>query len=264
MKVLTPVYVSSDIQQLVLGLPWMQSNQLSWNMKENWIELRNRRIPVHCRSKPSGPTRINGLKLVPESWTTAAMEEEDGNLIEEPKATVKLPDDWDRATIAAEQEEDIDLGWVIRRKTLSNTAPTPDELRDKSVLVKRLVTQWDRLELCDGLLTRRWMDDDKVTVRWYQLIPPMARRATLLQSAHGGTTEGPFGLRRTMKRVRRRAYWPGWTKDVRSQLKCCIPCACYKRDKLKISLGAIPIVWDEPEGVIDVAPLVVTDPQALK
>ena len=327
MKVVTHVYVSSDTRKLILGLPWMQSNQLSWNMKENWIELRNRRIPVHCRSQTLGPTRINGLKMVtppttPQTnneaetrdvrdgtlegprpvldsmtmWTgcsqpsgfslraggtrgkrgqsdvngvsellsTANMNADEVNGLKEPKATVKLPDDWDRATIAAEQEEDVDLKWVIRRKTLSSTAPTPDELRGKSEMIKRLVTQWDQLELCDGLLTRRWMDDDNATVRWYQLIPPIARRATLIQSAHGGMAKGPFGVRRTMKRLRRRAYWPGWTKDVRAQLQSCIPCASYKRDKIKLSLGLIPIVWDEPEEGIDVAPLIVTDPQVPK
>jgi transposase InsO family protein len=146
--------------------------------------------------------------------------------------TVELPADWSRATIAAEQRDDIDLGCVIQHKSTSEDPPSHETIRDSSGVVKRLVAQWPQLELHGGLLTRRWLHPDETTIRWLQLIPPVSRRATIIQLAHVGMTGGHLGLRRTMKQVQRRAYWPGWAEDVRIKLQRCTPCARYHRGKL--------------------------------
>ena len=146
--------------------------------------------------------------------------------------TVELLPEWNSATIAAEQLADKDLGWVIRSKLASNDPPSHDAIRDQSGTIKQLVAQWPQLEVTDGLLTRRWLDAEEVTVRWHQVISPPSRRATIIRLAHEGMTGGHLGLKRTTKQVQRRAYWPGWADDVHLHLQRCTPCARYHRGKL--------------------------------
>ena len=150
-----------------------------------------------------------------------------------PGGPLDTPDDWSNATIAAEQEADKELGWVMQKRRESTNAPSHEELRSQSATVKLLVAQWPQLDICDGLLTRCWIDAEDNHVRWRQMIPSVARRSTLIRLAHEGMTGGHLGLRRTMAQLQRRAYWPGWQEDVQLQLKQCNPCARYFRGKPK-------------------------------
>ena len=64
-----------------------------------------------------------------------------------------------------------------------------------------------------------------------QLIPPQARRQDLIRLVHEGMAGGHLGIRRTMKQLQRRAYWPGWTESVQLFLRRCSACARYLREK---------------------------------
>lgn len=72
-----------------------------------------------------------------------------------PIAHISLPSDWSARVIAEEQQDDPDLGWIIKRKVQSEVMPTPDEIRELSVDVKTLVPQWPQLDVQQGLLKRR-------------------------------------------------------------------------------------------------------------
>ena len=49
--------------------------------------------------------------------------------------------------------------------------------------------------------------------------------------AHSDLTGGHLGVARTKEQVRRRAYWPGWSKFVKRYCESCQPCAKYRRGK---------------------------------
>ena len=148
-----------------------------------------------------------------------------------PVAAPNLPRDWDRSSIVREQQDDSDLQWIIRWKAEQEQEPSVDEVRPKSAVVKTLVAQWPQLRVIDGLLVREWLHADGSCPRWLQLIPPPERRNDLIRLSHEGMTGGHMGLRRTMKQLQQRAYWPGWTDSVRQYLRRCSACARYLRGK---------------------------------
>src|SRR6218665_457805 len=141
------------------------------------------------------------------------------------------PEDWNYDTIAAEQQNNADLGWIIRKKMENPAAPAMEELRAQSGVIKRLACQWPQLVLQDGLLKRQWLRTEERQEDLLQLIPPPGRRSTLIRLAHEGLTGGHMGLRRTLAQLQRRAYWPGWKGDVELQLRRCQNCAQYRREK---------------------------------
>jgi len=142
-----------------------------------------------------------------------------------------LPDDWDRLVIKQEQCADPELGWVVTKLLATNRCPSYDELRPKSGFIKTLIAQWPHLILKDELLSRAWVNRETGQVERYQLIPPPARRPTLISLAHEGMTGGHLGLRKTLSQLQRRAYWPGWKREVAFQLRGCQDCAQYLRGK---------------------------------
>ena len=146
-------------------------------------------------------------------------------------SSLSLPDDWDSSTLIREQRSDPELGWIVTRLLASDVCPKYDELRPLSGFVKTLVAQWPQLTLRDDLLCRAWLNKDTAQIERYQLIPPPARRATLVALSHEGMTGGHLGMRRTLSQLQRRAYWPGWKNEVNLHLKSCPNCARYRREK---------------------------------
>ena len=146
-----------------------------------------------------------------------------------PAASTTLPLDWNLVTIAAKQQADPDLRWVVEKKQSSDSSADPEETRPQSGVVKSLVSQWPQLRLVNGLLVREWLRADGTGSQWFQLVPPLPRRNELLRLAHEGMAGGHLGIRRTMKQLQKRAFWPGWAESVRMFLKRCTACARYLR-----------------------------------
>lgn len=120
---------------------------------------------------------------------------------------------------------------MIEKKQSSESPPDPEETRPQSGLVKALVAQWPQLQLVNGLLVREWLSADGSGQLWLQLIAPPSRKNDLIRLAHEGMAGGHLGIRRTLKQLQRRAYWPGWTESVRLYLKRCTACAKYLRGR---------------------------------
>lgn len=62
-----------------------------------------------------------------------------------------------------------------------------------------------------------------------RLVAPKTIHADIIREAYAGFTGGHFGRRRTTEQVRRRAYWVGWSADVRRSVQNCAGRAQYKR-----------------------------------
>ena len=72
-------------------------------------------------------------------------------------------------------------------------------------------------------------EQDKVQ----QIILLTKLRVLFLETVHTGMTGGHLGFEKTKAQVRRRVYWPGYSKDVCRFCKTCEACARYK-------MGAAP------------------------
>lgn len=76
-----------------------------------------------------------------------------------------------------------------------------------------LCTQWNQLQIRDGLLCRQWVGDWKT---YHQFDVPLSERRSILQQCHDVRTSGHLGVDKTLERVRERIYWTGLQQDVRN------------------------------------------------
>jgi len=108
-----------------------------------------------------------------------------------------------------------------------------------------LWSQWDQLELHDGVLYRRKMDqsgrDDVL-----QLLVPACLRSAYLEQAHTDITGGHLGVQKTMCQVIRRAFWFDWKRDVQRYCRQCQNCNSYYRGQLPRSAPLQPMVTGAP------------------
>jgi hypothetical protein len=114
--------------------------------------------------------------------------------------------------MAQEQEDDKDIG-PVREALLANKKPTKNEAASWSRASRRYLQDWDRLELLDRVVWRKWFDE-KGNVTGLQFLTPRTLRGEVLNYAHDHRLAGHFGVRRTTDRVRPLFYWKGISDDV--------------------------------------------------
>src|SRR5690606_1100043 len=73
----------------------------------------------------------------------------------------------------------------------------------------------NRLYLVEGDSRRLCIDSEQETDR-------------ILEETHDNG--GHLGLYKTLEAVRKRFYWPNWSRDVKRHLKKCVPCQTKKDD----------------------------------
>jgi transposase InsO family protein len=145
------------------------------------------------------------------------------------------PDDLEKA-----QREDPDLSKV--RSWLDDGAEAPDlvNILYEDETVKTYWHQKDQLYVRDGVMHRRTPDNME------QVLVPRASREEFLRLAHTGMTGGHLGVRRTRWQVRRRAYWVGWSRDVKRFCRCCPQCNRYHRGQPPRQGPLQPLPCGEP------------------
>jgi len=129
--------------------------------------------------------------------------------------------------------------------------PSWDDVTAWSAESKALWSQWDRLELKNDVLYRRFFDVP-ADQTWSQIIVPRALRDELIMIIHSGVGVSHLGRTRTERAICQRAYWCGWTSDVRRVLKSCERCVRYKRGKLPQRTPLQPIVSGEPWELVSI------------
>ena len=152
-----------------------------------------------------------------------------------------LPDE----LLADLQLLDPEIGPVARLRQQQEEKPSIEELLPESEATKMLHSQWELLELIDGVLYRRWCGKEgKPEV--LQLLVPATLRQDYMSRAHSGMCGGHLGLRRTLDQVQRRAFWFGWRRDVRRFCKQCPNCNGYFRGQLPRSGPLQPMLTGAP------------------
>jgi len=158
------------------------------------------------------------------------------------KATLALPSSESGPIdpIVEAQEADPDLRIV--KQWLLEGATVPDLLGvlSESATVKVYWHQRESLYLRDGIMYRKRIDDVE------QLLLPKTMREEFLKLAHTGITGGHLGVRRTRWQIRRRAYWTGWSGDVKRFCQRCPQCNQYRRGKPPKQGPLQPLPCGEP------------------
>ena len=135
------------------------------------------------------------------------------------------------AEIAELQQNDSDIGFIVRLRLESDEKPPFDVVRGQSENTRMYWSQWSQLIVHNGIVYRVLFDrTGQPTGR--QLLTPIGLREELIKCVHEGLTGSHIGLARTTQQLSRRAWWRGWRADVRRFYKRCSRCNRYFRGKL--------------------------------
>ena len=96
-----------------------------------------------------------------------------------------------------------------------------------TICSKRRAWKRDSWEVIDGVLWRRF-EDDRGRGSYTQLVVPRALRDGVLGELHAGVVGGHLGEDKVLDQLRRRFYWPGYSRSVRDWCRTCGTCATRK------------------------------------
>ena len=131
-----------------------------------------------------------------------------------------------------EQLRDKDIAQIISWKEATDERPTWPDVSPENCAVKSYWSQWERLQLRDNVLYRRWEAEAGDTVQW-QLVVPKGLRAEILREMHDAKTAGHLGVTKTLGRIKQRFYWYRCSQDVKDWCRRCDSCAARKPPQKK-------------------------------
>ena len=156
--------------------------------------------------------------------------------VEQPKAqfnrkkkAVVGDDEWTTARCRKDQEEDKDIGALLRWKEDGIERPGWSEI---SPFFKALLAQWNSLRVENGFPKRAWESPDGRHVT-LQLVVPAIRIKEELQEMHDGGSSAHLAINKKLSKVRERFYWVRYREHVESWCKNYRTCAAVKRPKIK-------------------------------
>ena len=124
--------------------------------------------------------------------------------------------------IAKLQLDDEDIRPILQALRETSTRPDWENMLPCSQATKVYWTKWHDLEIHEGVLyVKESASSGALNLR---LVAPKVLQAELIREAHAGFTGGHLGRRQTTEQVRRRAYWVGWSADVRRSVQSCVEC----------------------------------------
>jgi len=132
-------------------------------------------------------------------------------------------------SMAVLQQEDTDVGPILRLRLKESSQPRPEKVLPESDAAKTLCGQWHSLVVKDDVLYRK-VEAKNGRLPMLQLIVPAVKRTEFIKGCHEGITGGHRAFRTTSEQVRRRGFWPGWRKDVKRYCRQCQNCCSFTAD----------------------------------
>ena len=118
--------------------------------------------------------------------------------------TVTLTQEWTPNQLTAWQESDNKISPVINALKVGRK-PSLQVMSNWPSVAKRLMEDWERLELRGGVLYRQWYNQQGRITR-HHLVTPSQIRAQVLPVAHVGAISSHFAVKRTIAKVREYFY----------------------------------------------------------
>jgi transposase InsO family protein len=135
---------------------------------------------------------------------------------------VSIVPEWTPNQLVVWQEADIDIAPVLSA-IKAGRKPAPEESSGWSAATKRLLLEYERLQLRGGVLYRTWYDETGKE-QSYQLVTPHHIKAQVLSASHDGAVAGHYAERKTAAKVREYFFWPNLLSDVRRYCRSCVIC----------------------------------------
>ena len=130
--------------------------------------------------------------------------------------------------IAKLQRTDPDIRVVLDWLDNSPERPGRDLAARQSPATRKLWLLWQQLVLRNSVLYKRWVTTDK-TQSYLQLVVPKELQNTILQATHDAVTSAHLGVKKTVRKTKRRFYWYRMKESVRDWIKKCAKCGARKR-----------------------------------
>ena len=143
------------------------------------------------------------------------------------------------------QREDPNISYIVTRLEAGHSKPVWRDIAHLNSITKSYVSQWEALELHNGVLYRRWYPPARKghPSPIKQLVAPEGVRREVLESLHNKPSGGHLGRNKTIDRVRYRFYWPRYKDDVKRWCQACDTCAQTKPGprRKRARLGHVPV-----------------------
>ena len=159
----------------------------------------------------------------------AELEKEEVNL-----RSLILQPEWSLENLRQEQEKDDNIRPVLQAKMRDEARPSWSEMSTDSEETKTYWAHWERIQLREGVLYRRYEGHGGKGQSWWQLLVPRSLRSRVLQEVHSTKTTGHLGEAKTVKRMQSSYYWMGYAEDVRSHCRACKVCGARRMPAKKM------------------------------
>ena len=149
-------------------------------------------------------------------------------------AATWLGDGYTKEELKKRQLEDPTLKMIWQwRDPAGPTDPTEAELALASRETKTLWAHRDQIEVRDGLLCYRWLEEGDGGQGVPKLLLPRAMIPEVLELAHGLPLAGHMGQKKTEEKVRQRFYWIGLRQDTQDYVRSCAACNRAKHERVR-------------------------------
>ena len=147
---------------------------------------------------------------------------------------------WSVEELREAQLQDPDIGPILEMKDKGWERPKYQKVSHLSMASKSYWHQWNRIEIQQGVLVRKFWSNDATSV-WYQVLLPSSFKTFVLQQLHDSPSGGHFGIDKTYKRVQRRFCWYKMQQDIKLWCQSCLTCAKHSRPQKtpKASMGTV-------------------------
>lgn len=148
----------------------------------------------------------------------------------------------EKADLQALQKADQAIG-TFKSYWQRAKRPSKQELTKRPQGVRKLVQQWDRVCLRDGVLYRH-IRPPNTAAEVFQLLLPECLKGEVLKHIHDD--HGHQGIERTTHLVRERCFWPHMWQDIEKYCQNCNRCLVAKANQLKVRTFPGNIMASQP------------------
>ncbi|VDI62731.1 Hypothetical predicted protein [Mytilus galloprovincialis] len=231
-------------RRLPIGKREIERTEVSKMLERGIIEPSNSpwSAPLVLITKPDLTTRVcvdfrslNQLSRVDSAVTRSRQVIPSAGLT---KIKDLVIDGWDQISLRKSQLDDHEISEILMRIE-DKKRPEWNEISNQSAVIKTLWRQWDRLEIHQGLLHRKWIENE--TEEFLQLIVPTSKR-------HDIPTGGHLGIDKTLDRMQKTFYWPSMKNTIVEYIKRCDSCAAQKQLQARKALwenSSLVNLWSE-------------------
>ena len=154
--------------------------------------------------------------------------------------------EFEAAAWLASQNADPDISPILTA-VQADSKPTLEQVAALSAPAHALFLQYDSLVLRDGLLYRKFEHNSgRPEKEILQLVVPRDKVKAILQLYHGAPGTGSHqGVSKTLKLIRARYYWPGYSQETREWVMSCQVCREYAGPGPSHSNRAPLKLWQE-------------------